>query len=164
MLQIYFHLEHHWLGRKSETFHPLLVDNMIVIVIMLNNILRALEWSGFLIPLARSLCNNTVDVCCRTKYTAMEKLWGRDAERTTMHYLCGFYPHVSHTQTHTPCGSCLNESFQFVSPYPAYFRGPWHHDGVGDRGGQPHQRGDVDGPTGPFWFHSVFGWREISLQ
>lgn len=31
------------------------------------NLLRALEWSGFLIPLARSLCNNTVDDCCLTR-------------------------------------------------------------------------------------------------
>lgn len=31
------------------------------------NLLRALEWSGFLMPLARSLCNNTEDDCCLTK-------------------------------------------------------------------------------------------------
>lgn len=31
------------------------------------DLLKAREWSGFLIPLARSLCNSTVDDCCITR-------------------------------------------------------------------------------------------------
>lgn len=48
--------------------------------------LRALEWSGFLIPLALSLCNNTADDCCLTKYTAIEKLWSKEKTKTGTHY------------------------------------------------------------------------------
>lgn len=35
-------------------------------------LLRALEWSGFLMPFARSLCSSIVDDCCFTRYTASE--------------------------------------------------------------------------------------------
>lgn len=49
-------------------------------------------------------------------------------------------------------------------PYPPDLSGPGHHDGVGDGGGQSDERGDVDGPAGPFWFNSILGWGQIPLQ
>lgn len=49
--------------------------------------LRALEWSGFLIPLARSLCNNTADDCCLTKYTAIEKLWSKKKQQEYIKFI-----------------------------------------------------------------------------
>lgn len=48
--------------------------------------------------------------------------------------------------------------------YPPDFWGPWHHNCVGDGGGQSDERGDVDGAAGPFWFNSILSWRQISLQ
>lgn len=55
-------------------------------------------------------------------------------------------------QTHSP------------SPYPSNFRGPRHHDSVGNCGGQPNERRYIYGAAGPFWFYAILcGW-EISLQ
>lgn len=48
--------------------------------------------------------------------------------------------------------------------YPPDLCSPRHHDSVGDGGGQTDERGDVDGAAGPLWFHSILGWRQISLQ
>lgn len=48
--------------------------------------------------------------------------------------------------------------------HPPDFSSPRHHDCVGDGGGQPDERGDVDGATGPFWFDSILSWRQISLK
>lgn len=50
------------------------------------------------------------------------------------------------------------------SAYPADLRGPRHHDGVGDGGGQPDEGSDVDGAAGPFWFDAVLSGREVPLQ
>lgn len=51
-----------------------------------------------------------------------------------------------------------------LGSYPSDLRGPRHHDGVGNCGGQPDQRGNVDGPTGPFGLDTVFGWRKVTLE
>lgn len=54
--------------------------------------------------------------------------------------------------------------FFLLSSYPSDFWSPRHHNCVGDGGGQSDKRGYIDGATRPFWFNSILGWREISLQ
>lgn len=70
-----------------------------------------------------------------------------------------------------PCHQCQEDGHKGQtrsspphSPYPSNFRSPRHHDGVGDSGGQPDERGYIYGAAGPFWFNAILCGREISLQ
>lgn len=41
---------------------------------------------------------------------------------------------------------------------------PGHNDGVGDRGGQADEWGNVDWSAGALWFNTVFGWWQVALK
>lgn len=41
---------------------------------------------------------------------------------------------------------------------------PGHDDGVGDRGGQADEWGNVDWSAGALWFNTIFGWWQIAWK
>lgn len=74
---------------------------------------------------------------------------------------------ITTTSTTANGSNCSTQEGQMMLQefsYPPDFSSPRHHDCVGDGGGQSDKRGDVDGAAGPFWFNSILGRRQISLQ